>query len=202
MLDVLSVSISANGGQGFTPEDVAPVQENFTIKQRETVTRGIQLGIGYTGSPEGQLTLSRGESNGAELSPISIAIRPLYIRAGLTLQEQMWEYQLQRESQTWIELSKQRPPQHQATFQFPSADGAVLPSDLKIRVALISRRAKLFSGWKGVFSTREWQSNWFFSHLNLYWKRKFQKTGILLNFQLKSIMVKGRRLLHFNLRTH
>ena len=119
MLDVLSVSISANGGQGFTPEDVAPVQENFTVKQSETVTRGIQLGIGYTGSPEGQLTISRGESNAAELSPISIAIRPLHIGASLTLQEQMWEYKLQRKSQTWIELSGQRPPQRLALSNFP-----------------------------------------------------------------------------------
>ena len=119
VLDVLSVSISANGGQGFTPEDVAPVQENFTVKQSETVTRGIQLVIGYTGSPEGQLTISRGESNAAELSPISIAIRPLHIGASLTLQEQMWEYKLQRKSQTWIELSGQRPPQRLALSNFP-----------------------------------------------------------------------------------
>jgi hypothetical protein len=197
VLDILSVSISANGGQGTSPEEVAPVHEYFTAKQTETHTRGVQLGIGYTGSPQGQLTISAGTSRAVELSPICIAIRPRHIGAGFTLQEQIWEYEVQRTSQTWLELSKRRPPEHQATFRFSTADRAALPTDLTIRITVVSRRAKLFSGWKGVLSPHQWHSNWLFGHLKFALEAKILEDGEYFKFPTAAKGGEGGKVITF-----
>jgi hypothetical protein len=172
VLEMVSVSIRAAGGKCWSPEDVAPLPEYFIVKQIETQTRDIQAALGYSGGPQGQLQVSAGTSKAVELPPVAVAIRPLYIGTGLTLREHIWEYEVQRAARTWLELSKQRPPEHRATFRLPGENAASLPRNVKVSVTVVSRRANLFSGLSGLLSPGQWQANWLFGHLKFVLETK------------------------------